>query len=846
MAEQVFIQCTVGGPVRVYVEDGKIKRMRPIIFDDKEDAPSWVINAHGRKFTPPRKTTLQSYEVPERMRVYAENRIKYPMKRKTFDPNGERHPEMRGKDEFVRISWDEALDIVAGEIKRIRQTYGPAAITAMTSSHHNWGFLHYKLGPLGRFFNLLGYTTLQDNPDSWEGWHWGAIHTWGYWWRLGHCEQSELLQDALKNSEQIIFWSVDPNSTSHMYSGQENLIWRIWMKELGIKFVFIDPYCNCTASTMGDTWLAPRPGTDAALAEAIGYVWIKEGTYDKWFVENRMTGFNEWKKHILGKEDGTPRTPQWAAEICGIPAHTITALAREWAAKKTMLAVGSIFGATGACREAYATEWARLMVLLGSMQGVGKPGVNFWGGTAGAAPIDYRFNMPGYSENGWDAFGIVAKKSYFPEGNKVTQKAYRLLLPEIVMNPPVSWIGEGFCGNSVEQQFNKFTCPEPGPNGAPIKMIHRHGGSFISTMTETNRWVKMYQHPNLEFVVMQDCHWQSETRFGDVILPASTNFEHSDLSEWNSAGGYGCNDMGNNHRVIIYQQQCIEPLWESKPDYEIYTLLAERLGIKDEYTEGNSFEDWNKKVFEYSDLPKYVKYEDFKKKGYFVVPSIPPDEEPLVSFRWYYEGRPCDLHSEPKNPNMGTDRAHLLGTPSGKIEFVSQTLLKFDPDDEERPPMPRYIPSWEGYNTKRLTRDYPLQLISPHPRFSYHTHNDNKSLWLDDIPQHRVKKDGYAYWPIRIHPQDAAKRDIRDGDLVKVYNARGAVICSAHVTERIKPGCCHSYEAGAKYDPLEPGKSGSIDRGGCINLLTPSRMVSKNAPGEANNSCLVEVCKWEA
>jgi anaerobic selenocysteine-containing dehydrogenase len=364
-------------------------------------------------------------------------------------------------------------------------------------------------------------------------------------------------------------------------------------------------------------------------------------------------------------------------------------------------------------------------------------------------------------------------------------------------------------------------------------------------MTETNRWVKMYQHPNLEFVVMQDCHWQSETNFGDIILPASTNFEHTDLSEWNNAGGYGVNDQNNNHRIIIYQMQCIEPLWESKPDYEIYTLLAERLGIKEEYTEGNSFEDWNKKVYEYSDLPKYISYEAFKKKGYFVVPSMPPDAKPIVSFRWFYEGRPCDA-PEPLNPNIGTPRAHLLATPTGKIEFVSQTLMKFDPNDKERPPMPRYIPSWEGYNTKELVKDYPLQLISPHPRFSYHTHNDNKSMWLDDIPLHRVKKNGYAYWTVRIHPDDAAQRGINDSDIVKMYNARGAVLLCAHVTERCRPGMVHSYEAGANYDPLEPGKAGSIDRGGCVNLLSPLRMVSKNAPGEAQNSCLVEICKWEA
>ena len=204
------------------------------------------------------------------------------MKRKHFDPKGDRHPELRGKDEYVRISWDEALDLVAGEITRIREKYGPAAITAMASSHHNWGLLFYKMGPYCRFYNLLGYTELLDNPDSWEGWHWGAVHAWGYFWKLGHCDNFDMLSDALKNTEQVIMWSVDPNGTSAVgYNGQDNTIWRQWMKELGIKSIFIDPYCNSTAVTMSDKWIAPRPGTDAALAEAIAYIWIKEGTYDK-------------------------------------------------------------------------------------------------------------------------------------------------------------------------------------------------------------------------------------------------------------------------------------------------------------------------------------------------------------------------------------------------------------------------------------------------------------------------------------------------------------------------------------------------------------------------------------
>jgi molybdopterin guanine dinucleotide-containing S/N-oxide reductase-like protein len=841
MAEQILTQCTVGGPVFVHVEDGKITKIRPIVFNDT-DAPSWTIEARGRKFTPPRKTTLNSYVVGERMRVYSENRIKYPYRRKTFDPRGDRHPDMRGRDEYIRISWDEALDTVTEEIKRIRKTYGPAAITAMTSSHHNWGLLHYKFGPFGRFFNMLGYTTLMDNPDSWEGAHWGAIHTWGYFWLLGHCDNYDMLEDALKNTEQVIFWSVDPNSSSYQYWGQESAIWRIWLRELGIKAIFIDPYCNATASVLGDKWLAPRPGTDAALAEAIAYVWIKEGTYDKWFVENRTVGFEEFRKHILGKGDSVARTPGWAAEICDIPAHTITVLAREWAAKKTMLATGAMYGTGGAVRSAYATEWARLMVLLIAMQGLGKPGVNVWGGAAMGAPLDFSFEMPGYGSAGWDTFALVAKKK---AENPVSQKVYRLLLPEAILNPPVNWIGEGFCGQSIEQQFVPHTYPEPGPNGAEIKMIYRHGGSFISTMTETNRWVRMYQSPKLEFVVMQDCHWQTETRFGDIILPASTNFEHADICEWANAGGYGEGDCGANHRVMIYQRKCIEPLWESKSDWEIYKALAKRLRFLGKYTEGNSEEDWIKKIFNISSLPEHVSYEEFKRKGYFVVPCKSPEQRRTVSNRWYYEGRPCDTPNS-HNPKKGTAKAHELATYSGKIEFVSQSLTKFDPNDEERPPLPRYIPSWEGHETKELMAKYPLQMITPHPRYSYHTHHDNKTLWLNDIPQHRVKKDGYAWWPIRIHPSDAEARGINHDDIVKVYNDRGAVLCIAQVTERVRPGLVHSYESSARYDPLEPGKAGSIDRGGCVNLLAPSRMVSRNAPGMANNSCLVEVCKWEA
>ncbi len=136
-------------------------------------------------------------------------------------------------------------------------------------------------------------------------------------------------------------------------------------------------------------------------------------------------------------------------------------------------------------------------------------------------------------------------------------------------------------------------------------------------------------------------------------------------------------------------------------------------------------------------------------------------------------------------------------------------------------------------------------MITPHVRFSYHTHYDNHAIWLNEIPEHRVIKDGNNWWVIRIHPSDAKPRGINDKDIIKIYNDRGAVLGIARLTERVRPGTVHSYQASAKYDPLEPGNPKSTDRGGCVNLITPSRMVSKNAPGMAPNSCLIEIQKWE-
>jgi trimethylamine-N-oxide reductase (cytochrome c) len=840
MSEEVFTNCTIGGPVFVHVKDGRIIRVRPIRLDEKDPKP-WTIEVQGKKFSPPRKTTLSPYVLTERNRIYSEDRVSYPRKRVDFDPEANRHPENRGKSPYVRISWDEALNIVSTEIKRIQEKYGRAAIAAMTSSHHCWGNIGYKRSAFGRFFNLLGFTDVFDNPDSWEGWHWGSIHAFGFYWRLGCPEQYDLLEDAMKFSDLLILWSHDPDSTRAGYSAQESAIWRVWLKELGKKMIFIDPFCNYTAVRMSDKWIAPRPGTDAALAEAIAYVWLEEEIYDKKFVEARTLGFDRFKRYILGKEDGVKKTPRWAEKITGVRAAVIQALAKEWASKRTMLGCGARGGFGSACRQAYGHEWARLMVYLQTMQGMGKPGVNIWSGVLGA-PFNGEFFFPCYGDpigriTGDGKPEHVAKLTAV---NPVKQRLYRLLLPDAILKPPVQWLGEGFCAKSIEQQFIPYTYPMEGH--PEIKMFYRYGGSFIGTMTETNKWVLAYQSPKLEFVVNQSIWMDPETKMADIILPACTNFERNDIAEFSNTGGYSNHaSNGCNYRVIVYQKKCIEPVGESKSDLEIFTLLAEKLDFKDDYTDGGKTEeDWIKKQFEVSDLPKYISYEDFKKKGYFVVP-LQEDYKPTPALRWFYEGRRRDT---PDTLAPDPEEKEGLGSFTGKIEFVSQSLQKKFPKDKERPPMARYIPSWEGYDSP-IAKKYPLQLITPHPRYSYHTHYDAHCEWLADIPGHRIRKNGNNWMVVRIHPQQAEEREIKNGDIIKVYNDRGAVLGIAQVTERVRPGVIHCYTSSGKYDPLEPGKAYSPDRGGCINILTPGRMMSKNAPGMACNSCLVEIAKWD-
>jgi anaerobic selenocysteine-containing dehydrogenase len=857
---QRLTNSTTGGPVFVDVKDGKILRIYPMDLDDS-DGQSWTIEARGRTFSPPRRTTVMPYTAGHKSMIYSPKRVLTPLKRVDFDPGGDRNCERRGESGYEKISWDEAIDIVCAEIKRVKRTYGPGTMLTTCGSHHLWGNVGYRHSAYQRFSDLVGLAQAAHNPDSWEGWHWGGMHMWGFSHRLGIPEQYDLLEDALKNTEMIVFWSADPESTGGgIYSAFESTVRRFWLKELGVKMIFIDPYYNHTAGLIADKWFSPRLGTDVALGLGIAHTWLTEGTFDKDYINSRTVGFDEWKSYVLGESDGVPKTPEWAEKESRVPARDIRALAREWASKKTMLAAGALGGWGGACRSATGNEWARTMIALAAMQGLGKPGSNIWG-TSQGCPADESFLFPGYAEGGIgcdpdkSAAGFRWENHMFANRQGATRLTHdstegqvisRLRIPEALQHERMDFRGKGFCGSSIESQLQKYDYPAPGYGF--IRLYWRYGGSFFGTMTQTNRYVKSYRNPKLEFVVSQPIWWEGEAKFADIVLPACTNFERWDISEFASCSGYIPDSYTQtNNRVFTLQKKCIEPLGESKSDYEIFAAVCNRMGLGGLYTMGGKDEyEWTKDYFNATDLPKYISWDKFEKKGYFVLP-FPKDHVSTPALRWFAEDRVRDTPDWGPHP---ADTVELKGlqTASGKIEFVSSSLTRFEEGgnhDPERPPLgPQFIPSWEGHHTDDLYAKYPLQLVSPHPRFSFHTMGDGKDSWMNEVKDHRTLVAGHYYWNMRINTQDAAARGIESGDLMRAYNDRGEVILAAQVSERVPPGTVHSYESCAEYDPLGvPGES--PDRGGCVNLLTNIRLITPYSGGMSNNSCLIQVEKWE-
>jgi trimethylamine-N-oxide reductase (cytochrome c) len=858
---------------------GKITRIRPVHYDDYADWDSlnpWKIEAKGKTFEPPKKSLPAVYYLSYKKRVYSNNRVKWPLKRVDWDPDGERNPQNRGKSKYVRISWDEATDIIAKEIARVKEKYGMSAILAEADMHGEGKHVAPSHGCMNRLLSILGgYTVQMRNMDSWEGYAWGSKHVWGCE-PVGEVQPSgNVWPDIAQHSETLLFWAADPEVTSAGFDGYMASRLSYWLHSLGLKFIFVDPALNFSGVCQADKWIPILPNTDAALELAIAYVWLTEGLYDKDYVASHVVGAEPFFDYVLGKaDDKTPKTPAWASEKCGVAEWTIKALARHWAKSVTSVTVGN--GGPG-IRGPYSHEHCRLQSILLSMQGLCKPGRNFakwleWNLHTKDYALPYQgvdlINIPHRAETvrppgaifdeelikemnrrGMSDVGAIdpddmlerirdrnagvgrlvmadAQKSIGklveicnPIPTPPDQSIPKCMVHDAILKDEIEWNGLwSFCGPAKEQ-WETYRFPKEGCSR--IHMIWTDSPCMVTCWNDGFNFVKALKEPEIEFVLAQHPWLENDCYMADIILPVQTKFEMEDI----------CDDPGGGVVTSVFHERAAcPPVGESLNDFDCVAKVAEKIS-REAYLAYTADETTSEECVELfwqgSGVSHLDEDDSFHKQDIFLVPCDPDIQKKV----------PPQLRKFAEDPE-----GNPLSTPTGKLEFTSTGLSEHFPDDAERPPYPVWIergPSHDECLTSERAKQYPLLLMSNHGRWRFHANLDDIT-WHREIETMKIRgRDGYPYEPAWMNTRTAEKYDIAHGDIIKVYNERGAVLCAAYVTERVVQDTLY-VDHGARFDPID---AETLDRGGAINLISPHANMSKRATGMAVSGYLVAIEK---
>jgi anaerobic dimethyl sulfoxide reductase subunit A len=727
-----------------HIKDGRIVRLgaddRP---EDSLDAPQLRACTRGRSYL---------------RRQYHPDRLLYPMKR----------TGKRGEGQFERISWDEALEKLAGELQRVKTTYGNSAL-----------FVPYGTGSYNqlngsqtarRLMNLFGGCLGIYNSYSWAAINVATPYVYGT------LQTGNQRQDWL-NAKYILMWSWNP---AEMRDGTNTDYFIKLARQNGARVVCIDPRLSMSAASLADEWIPIRPGTDAAMMSAMAYVMITGRIYDAAFVSTHCVGFDHtqmpagaeeaesYQDYILGRRDGVPKSPEWAERITSVPRQTIDRIAREYATLKP----GVLYQGYGMQRRAYGEQVVRAGCTLAAITGnVGIPGG--WASGLGLQAPD-----------GGSLWNV------FPVGENPVKASIPVFL----------WTEAVLRGKEMGSQ-DGLTGAETLENN--IKLIYAVASNvLINQHADINRTAAILSDESLvEFIAVQDNFLTPSGRFADLLLPACTQFET-----------YGIEDGWKYGDEVLLMPKLVDPPGETKSDYRICAELAERLGIGEAYTEGRDergWVDWILNQYRQTRFPGIPSLDEFEtaNTGVFTNPVV----RPAVAF--------ADFRANPKS--------HPLSTPSGKIEIFSKRLYDLE-NPEEIPALPKYIQEWESPFGPEA-QQYPLQAIGHHTMHRVHSTHDNVD-WLEEAFPQRVF----------INPIDAQARGIHDGDQVRVYNDRGAMILPCRVTSRILPGVV-DIPQGAWWSPDGSG----TDRRGAVNVLTSTRWTPL-AFGTAQHTIMVQVAKAKA
>ncbi len=816
---------TGGDPVVVESQDGKIVRIRPLHWDmsysAEELAPSmWELNVRGVKAKMPMKAFPPYYALAYKKKTYSKDRVKYPLKRVDWDPYGERNPQNRGISSYERISWDEAIDLIEYELRRVYRDYGPSAILAIGENGHKESkSIHYGGGcHMALLRHLGGYTREVRTPDSVEGFYWGGKHVWGtgVYDGLGMQDNNtNVMKDFSEHGNFLVMQAGDLETTQNYSSQFWSFMMKYWL-ELGIDMVTIDPFGTYTTMVHDEiAWIPILPNTDAALDFALIHLWLTEDLYDKEYVETHTVGIEKMIDYVMGKEDGIVKDAAWASELCGVPEWTIKALARKWAEGNT--SIGHFCGAH--IRGPYSFEPGRTEYYKLAMQGIGRPGVHQIG--LFSWTVAEQIVPPLGGNMSYQAGGHA--ELYAPNDFTIPRTA----IHHAIFNGKFEWYGSpSIIYAPAADQFVKRVWPNTEAGAADsFRLLWSEKASNQASWNGGFYLQEAYRQPTVECFIMNHQWMQCDTIFADIVLPVTSCLEDFDMS---------CSAQGGSVHMYGIQEPASDVVGESKSDYEIGALIAKRFGddIYDKFTKGLTLEEEKHAIFDTSLIQNFISYDDLAAKKYYVPPMKPGwEDEPAGMYNFY---------KDPEN--------NPVATPTGKIQFYAPELDEHFPDDVERGAMARW--NIGGSKEDGFTHDeslwgekaktYPLLLNTSPGRWRVHVQNDDIT-WLREIPTCKIVVDGYAYEPVWMCPELAAERGIAEGDIVKVFNNEGIVLGAAKISERVLPNSV-KMDKGAHPDPIGP----RIDRGGCTNLISPPDPISKNCVGFVVTGYLVDVAKVEA
>lgn len=708
-------------------------------------------------------------------------RIDQPMVRKGYLDGGfGAGRELRGREPFVAVSWDRALDLAADALRHVRETHGNGAIYGGSYGWASAGRFHHAQSQVHRFLKQFGGYTASDKTYSAAA---GEV-------LLPHILGSDLYtlfmhttpwSEVRDHGEVVLCFSgVSPKNLqvvmggpgAHTAPGQLDEV-----AKAGVKFINISPIRDDLPPGVNAQWIPIRPVSDTALILALCHTLLVEDLHDQAFLDRYCVGFDRFRDYLLGTDDGCPKSAEWSEPITTVAADTVRELARLIARSRTFIPMGWALQRGEHGEQPY---WAStvLMAMLGQY---GLPGAGIGHGVGSLHTIGFLGRRI-----------IPFSWSVFPQGANPIDSVIPVARVTDMLEKP---------GEPFDYDGRRLTYPD-------IELIYWAGGNPFHHHQDLNRLRRAWTKPGC--VIVNEQVWTATARHADIVFPITTSLERNDIA------------LSWFDHFISPMPQALPPYAQARSDFAVFAALAERLGFGERYTEGRDEQQWLRHM-----------YDESRERAATHGVTLP-------AFDVFWAGEHLSLADQIEPVTLLFEafredpEANPLGTPSGRIEIFSDTIASFGYDD--CPGHPVWLDKTEFQSAPR-SQQYPLHLISNQPAPRLHSQYDFGAV------SRETKINGRE--PATLHPEDAAARGIRTGDVIRLFNDRGACLAGATLSTGIRRGVVQ-LSTGAWYDPLDD--EADDEAGLCVhgnpNVLTSDVGTSRLGQGPTAHSCLVEVEKY--